>query len=92
MGPLKAAVARRHEDKPIPNKQPSKAPAAVTSCHRRYVFQSSSDVDFSAGLADTIAWYQTRQDWIREIKDASYLSYYDRMYTRRDETLSRLNP
>jgi dTDP-glucose 4,6-dehydratase len=49
-----------------------------------------SDVDFSTGLAETIAWYQSRQDWIREIKDASYLSYYDRMYTRRDETLSRL--
>jgi hypothetical protein len=23
---------------------------------------------------------------MREIKDASYLSYYDRMYTRRDQT------
>jgi dTDP-glucose 4,6-dehydratase len=51
-----------------------------------------SEVEFGAGLAETIAWYQTRQDWIQGIKDASYLSYYDRMYTRRDETLSRLNP
>ena len=50
-----------------------------------------SAVEFSAGLAETIAWYQSRQDWIQGIKDASYLSYYDRMYTRRDETLSRLN-
>ena len=50
-----------------------------------------SAVDFGAGLAETIAWYQSRQDWIQGIKDASYLSYYDRMYTRRDETLSRLN-
>ena len=50
-----------------------------------------SAVDFGAGLAETIAWYQSRQDWIQGIKDASYLSYYERMYTRRDETLSRLN-
>ena len=50
-----------------------------------------SEIDFRAGLAETIAWYQSRQDWILGIKDASYLSYYDRMYTRRDETLSRLN-
>jgi dTDP-glucose 4,6-dehydratase len=49
----------------------------------------ASAVDFSAGLAETIAWYQSRQDWIQGIKDASYLSYYERMYTRRDETLSR---
>jgi dTDP-glucose 4,6-dehydratase len=50
-----------------------------------------SAVDFGVGLAETIAWYQSRQDWIQGIKDASYLSYYERMYTRRDETLSRLN-
>ena len=56
---------------------------------REWGWQSA--VGFSAGLAETISWYQSRQDWIQGIKDASYLSYYDRMYTRRDETLSRLN-
>jgi dTDP-glucose 4,6-dehydratase len=45
-------------------------------------------VDFSAGLAATIDWYRTHPDWIRDIKDSSYLSYYDRMYTRRDQTLA----
>ena len=48
----------------------------------------SSKMDFSAGLAATIDWYRANQDWIREIKDNSYLSYYDRMYTRRDQTLA----
>jgi dTDP-glucose 4,6-dehydratase len=48
----------------------------------------SSKVDFSAGLEATIDWYKAHQDWIREIKDSSYLSYYDRMYTRRDQTLA----
>jgi dTDP-glucose 4,6-dehydratase len=47
----------------------------------------SPEIGFSAGLASTIAWYQQRQDWVREIQDASYLDYYDRMYTRRNETL-----
>ena len=48
----------------------------------------SSEVDFASGLASTIEWYRTHQDWVRDIKDASYLSYYDRMYTRRDQTLA----
>jgi dTDP-glucose 4,6-dehydratase len=52
----------------------------------------SGEVDFSAGLAATIEWYTKHQDWIRDIKDASYLSYYDRMYTRRDQTLSWSKP
>ena len=46
------------------------------------------EIDFSAGLAATIDWYRAHQDWIRDIKDSSYLSYYDRMYTRRDQTLA----
>ncbi|HEX4998863.1 MAG TPA: dTDP-glucose 4,6-dehydratase [Terriglobia bacterium] len=50
----------------------------------------TSQVNFSDGLAQTIEWYLARQDWIAGIKDASYLSYYDRMYTRRDETLAQL--
>jgi dTDP-glucose 4,6-dehydratase len=50
-----------------------------------------SEIEFSEGLAQTIEWYKSHQDWMHEIKDASYLSYYDRMYTRRDDTLSRLH-
>jgi dTDP-glucose 4,6-dehydratase len=50
-----------------------------------------SEVEFQTGLAQTIDWYSGHQDWMREIKDASYLSYYDRMYTHRDDTLSRLH-
>jgi dTDP-glucose 4,6-dehydratase len=47
-----------------------------------------SEVDFIDGLEQTIAWYLSHQDWIGGIKDASYRSYYDRMYTRRDQTLA----
>jgi dTDP-glucose 4,6-dehydratase len=50
-----------------------------------------SEMEFSEGLSQTIEWYKSHQDWMHEIKDASYLSYYDRMYTHRDDTLSRLH-
>jgi dTDP-glucose 4,6-dehydratase len=49
----------------------------------------SAEVDFSTGLAKTIEWYRGHPDWMKEIKDASYLSYYDRMYTRRDQTFAQ---
>jgi dTDP-glucose 4,6-dehydratase len=49
------------------------------------------EIDFASGLAATIEWYRAHQDWIREIMDASYMSYYDRMYTQRDETLAGLS-
>jgi dTDP-glucose 4,6-dehydratase len=48
-----------------------------------------SEVNFETGLQTTLEWYASHPDWIREIKDASYLSYYDRMYTHRDRTLAR---
>ena len=48
----------------------------------------SPEVDFSTGIARTIEWYRTNQNWVREIKDASYLSYYDRIYTHRDQTFA----
>jgi dTDP-glucose 4,6-dehydratase len=48
----------------------------------------SAEISFNEGLAQTIEWYRTHQDWIREIRDASYLAYYDQMYTRRDQTLA----
>ncbi len=51
----------------------------------------SPEMDFASGLATTIEWYRTNQPWVHEIKDASYLSYYDRMYTRRDQTLAVLD-
>jgi dTDP-glucose 4,6-dehydratase len=49
-------------------------------------------IDFASGLSATIDWYRTNQDWVQDIRDASYLSYYDQMYTRRDQTLAELGP
>jgi dTDP-glucose 4,6-dehydratase len=50
----------------------------------------SPAIDFSAGLASTVEWYGSNQEWVRDIRNASYLSYYDQMYTRRDQTLAEL--
>jgi len=50
------------------------------------------EVDFVSGLAATIDWYRKNQKWVLDIRDASYLSYYDQMYTRRDQTLAELEP
>ncbi len=44
--------------------------------------------DFDTGILKTIEWYRSHQDWVREVKDASYLSYYDRHYTKRNQTLA----
>jgi len=55
--------------------------------HREW--QWTPEVDFATGLAMTIEWYQAHQDWVRQVRDASYLSYYDRMYTHRAEMLNQ---
>jgi dTDP-glucose 4,6-dehydratase len=46
------------------------------------------EIGFDSGLAATIDWYRDNSDWVRDIQDASYMSYYDRVYTRRNETLA----
>lgn len=48
----------------------------------------SPEIDFATGLATTIEWYRQHDDWIRDIRNESYMSYYDSMYTHRDQTLA----
>jgi dTDP-glucose 4,6-dehydratase len=64
---------------------------AIDCSKIRREWKWSSEIDFTSGLAATIDWYRTHQDWVREIKDASYRSYYDRMYTRREQTFAGLS-
>jgi dTDP-glucose 4,6-dehydratase len=49
------------------------------------------ETDFSSGLEQTIGWYHDHEDWVRDIRDASYLSYYERMYVHRERTFSDLH-
>ena len=48
----------------------------------------SAKTKFASGIRATIHWYRTHQDWVDEVKDASYLTYYDRHYTNRDQSLT----
>ncbi|HEY3268954.1 MAG TPA: dTDP-glucose 4,6-dehydratase [Armatimonadota bacterium] len=38
---------------------------------------------FEAGLAETVAWYQTRRDWWEPLKSGEYRAYYQTMYADR---------
>jgi dTDP-glucose 4,6-dehydratase len=51
----------------------------------------SPETEFSSGLEQTIAWYHDNEDWVREIRDESYLSYYERMYVQREQTFSDIH-
>jgi dTDP-glucose 4,6-dehydratase len=66
---------------------------------RRYALSSAKitaetgwrpQVDFEAGLASTIAWYQAHGDWVRRVKSGEYQSYYARNYEHREAALSGL--
>ncbi len=41
------------------------------------------EVTFEKGLAETIAWYKSNGDWVADIKNKDYLSYYERQYGTR---------
>ncbi|RPJ05286.1 MAG: dTDP-glucose 4,6-dehydratase [Deltaproteobacteria bacterium] len=40
-------------------------------------------ISFEDGIAQTIAWYQTHEEWWKEIKTGEYRDYYQRMYGNR---------
>jgi dTDP-glucose 4,6-dehydratase len=45
-------------------------------------------VQFSQGLADTIAWYRDNQAWLNDVRSGQYRDYYDRHYTQREKTFA----
>jgi len=40
-------------------------------------------VEFEQGLRETIAWYQSNEDWWRPLKSGEFLEYYKRQYAHR---------
>ncbi len=58
---------------------------------RRYALDASKAralgwtprVAFDAGLAETVAWYRTREDWWRPVKSGEFRQYYERQYAHR---------
>jgi dTDP-glucose 4,6-dehydratase len=45
---------------------------------------------FEEGLAETIEWYRSNSAWVEHVRSGAYLTYYDRMYLQRQQTLSEL--
>jgi dTDP-glucose 4,6-dehydratase len=42
------------------------------------------------GLRRTIEWYQSRSDWVADVRAGEYLSYYEKYYDNRDRSLHAL--
>ena len=48
------------------------------------------EIPLDEGLRQTIDWYRENSGWTARIRSGEYLGYYDRMYERRQQTLSEL--
>ncbi len=46
-----------------------------------------SEIDFDAGLRETIEWYRRNTAWVEHVRSGEYLTYYHRMYGQRKKTL-----
>jgi dTDP-glucose 4,6-dehydratase len=40
-------------------------------------------IDFEEGLRETIAWYQSHEEWIERIRSGEYVRYYEEQYAGR---------
>ncbi len=45
-------------------------------------------ISFDAGLQETIEWYRQNPTWVEHVRSGAYLTYYDKMYGQRRQTLS----
>jgi dTDP-glucose 4,6-dehydratase len=65
---------------------------------RRYSLDSSKirrelgwkpELQFEDGIRRTVDWYQENQVWLQHARSGEYRNYYERHYTRREETFSK---
>ncbi len=61
---------------------------ALNSARLRQQFGWKPLVGFEEGIARTVEWYRTHAPWIASVRAGEYREYYDRHYTRRNETLA----
>jgi dTDP-glucose 4,6-dehydratase len=47
-------------------------------------------VDFAAGIRRTVEWYVGHPEWVARVRDGAYREYYERHYSRRDESLAAM--
>jgi dTDP-glucose 4,6-dehydratase len=64
---------------------------------RRYALNSTKieaelgwkpEVPLEEGIRQTIAWYQENAKWVSDVRAGEYLSYYEKYYEDRDNSLS----
>ncbi len=48
----------------------------------------SAKISFEKGLAATIDWYQTNQQWLADVRSGHYREYFDRHYVNRENTFA----
>ena len=46
--------------------------------------------DFLAGIRKAVAWYVEHPEWVARVRDGAYRQYYERHYTRREESLTAI--
>ena len=44
-------------------------------------------ISLDEGLRQTIPWYKSNADWLAEVRDGEYRSYYEKYYENRDSSL-----
>jgi len=45
---------------------------------------------FEQGLRKTVDWYVQHPEWVARVRDGAYREYYERHYTRREESLASI--
>ena len=68
---------------------------------RRYSLDSSKlrrelgwkpEISFDEGIRKTVEWYLNNRIWLERARSGQYRDYYERHYTRRDQTFSKVGP
>jgi len=49
-----------------------------------------AEVEFEAGLAQTVDWYKANSEWLDHVRSGEYRSFSERNYDRRGDEMSRL--
>jgi dTDP-glucose 4,6-dehydratase len=66
---------------------------------RRYALNSTKieaelgwkpEIPLEEGIRQTIAWYQENAKWVSDVRAGEYLSYYEKYYEDRDNSLSAI--
>jgi len=48
------------------------------------------EISLDAGLRQTIEWYKSHAEWLAEVRDGAYQSYYEKYYENRNSSLQAI--